>query len=349
MALLFIDGFDAYGTDGVQIAAAMQSALYEFTEAVFASSDTRTGYGFSCHLRQDFPGQGQGQLNLATTLVSEFIIGFSAKVEGNGFFPLVEFYRDDLLGHVAPQCYLAVNGVAGLSLVNGTGALIGASSPNVFFPDSHQYLEIKIVFGGSGSVEVRVDGATVISVPLGSTIGGGQPGFANVIQWNAGGATDYLIDDLYVCDGTGASFNDFLGDCAVHTVFPIADAGPNTMTQFGGGAGHYTDVGEVTPDDDATYLFSNTSGQQEMFSIGALPIDIIDVLAVAVCARAKKSAAGTANYQLVANSGGVETDGPVLPTNVGYITRNMIMTTAPGGGGWTKTAAQALLIGAKIP
>jgi hypothetical protein len=347
MSLIFMDGFDAYGANGNDSSPFMQTSQWDSARRCFGTSDTRTGVGLAVLLAQDQPGQGQGAASVATDLKDGFVVGFAVKTENPGFQELARFLHDDLLGHQATQLSIFQNGVAGISVLSPTGSLVAASLPNTFFPSVWQYLEVKITFGASGGFEVRVDGATLIAYT--GVVGAGSY-TANILAYTAQQSSGLFLDDLYICDlSAGAPYNDFLGDCAVHTVFPTADNGPNTMTQVGGGSGHFTSVREVQSDEDTSYVESDVAGQEECYSVGTLPADIIDVLAVAVVGRAKKSAPGIAKYELVAKSGGSNTVSAPINTNVNYFSHRMIMTTVPGGGGWTRTLAQGLKIGVFIP
>ncbi len=232
------------------------------------------------------------------------------------------------------------------------GNLIAASAPNVLFPGVWQYIEVLYSPNSSGgSLQIKIDGAVVINV-TGNVMTAGNPAAVNYMSFtNTAPNNVTLIDDLYICDQTGpAPFNTYLGDVVVHAAFPVSDASPNQWTQAGGGVGHFTAIDDNPgPDDDASYLFSNTAGQQELFDISTFPPDIIDVLAVGVNIRARKDTAGYAFY--MANLVVASTEGDIGPivASQAYETSQSIYELAPGGGSWTTSAAQNCKIGFSIP
>ena len=150
-------------------------------------------------------------------------------------------------------------------------------------------------------------------------------------------------------DQSGSSFNNYLGDCVVRGIMPNADAGPNTFTQIGGGAGHFTAIDEIPPDEDASYLTGNTSGEQEMFTLPTFPGDVIDVLAVSLNIRTRKDSAGYATYQAAIAKSGVQALGPAKTVAAGYQTQRTLFTTSPSGGVWSTATAQAMSVGLKLP
>ena len=250
-----------------------------------------------------------------------------------------------------------MNDTAGISVVNGDNHLIGATAPNVIFPNSWNYIEFSITGGTSGgSLTLKLNGATVLTLTNVQTQITGAASTYNIVQsaWNTygnnlsgGGYTcRKFIDDMYVCDTTGsAPFNTFLGDVVVHTVFPNADASPNAMTQVGGASGHFTAVDQLGSDEDTSYLTTNTSAVEELFNVGTLPADIIEVLAVCIHVRAKKDGPGSASFNTIGklSSNTSTSSAQFMPTV--YQTLPYILELEPGGGSWTKADAQNLEIG----
>jgi hypothetical protein len=63
-------------------------------------------------------------------------------------------------------------------------------------------------------------------------------------------------------------------------------------------------VNEVGPDDDSSYIESNTPGDVQTFGAGGAPIAGIDVLAVAVMYAARRTEAGPSSTRPVLRIGG---------------------------------------------
>jgi len=363
MALLWIDGFDAYGGDGVDITSVVTSSGYTLWGPdggdtgnihITASANTRTGVGFS--MSTFAPGITWAP---ACGFVRNFavsagvVFGFALKMTNDEFTPIVQVGYNNLVGTIGNQLQLSANGQAGLTAQTGDGDLVAASPPNCLFPGIWQYIEVLYtpcgVSGGLGSLQIKIDGAVVINVTDAKTSTAAYPSMLNSVSFLQSSSNQMWVDDLYICDQTGSAFNTYLGDCVVHAILPDADAGPNSMTQTGGSAGHFSSVDDQTPPGDSSYLSSATSGQQEMFGLNTFPTDIIDVLAMGINVRARKTTAGYANYEAACVVGSTEADGSPIPTNLDYETTQTLFPLPPGGGAWTTTMAQAAVIGFKLP
>ena len=350
--LLWIDGFDAYGTDGAGIFSALNAAGYEVTgqfgTLVSASANTRTGVGFSLNpasFHQGYNGSVIRNFPLATGLV----VGFACQINESIYQPICSIGYNSYLGQVGDQMQVYFNAANGLTVMTGDGLLHYATNPNAFFAGVWQYVEIMYTPGAAGSIQIKVDGVVVLNVTSEQTGQAAYPATVNYFSFNGLGV-NMLVDDLYICDQTGPAFNTFLGDCVVHAVLPNADAGTNTFAQFGGdGGGHYTSVDDVTPDGDTSYVYSNTSGQKELYSLSTLPADIVSVLAVGVNVLAKKASAGLGLYQAVCEVGSTESDSPAIAAPLAYTMSQTLLASPPGGGAWSLTSVQSAKIGVKIP
>jgi hypothetical protein len=178
----------------------------------------------------------------------------------------------------------------------------------------------------------------------------GAAPLVNTLDFPGGGRILSLIDDLYVCNTAGSNFNDFLGDCVVHSLTPVSDAGTNTMTQVNGTTGqHFTNVNQLPPDDDATYLAADTAGQKEMFGLSTIPADVLQVLAVSVNVTARKQAPGLRLYKTAIDVGGTEADSASFAAALAYIQTHYLLEVQPGGAAWTNAALQSAKIGFFLP
>ena len=354
MALLFIDGFDAYGTNGFDADPVLQEAgYYEFQSfntvpIATISSDTRTGVGYS--IITNTWGHWGGGFGRAFSLAQGIVLGVAIKNLQSSFNSLVEIGYNNLTGGGATQLTISYNGANGLTAQTGDGVHAYSSAPNVLFEGVWQFMEVKYVLaGGTPLLAIKLDGVVVLNSGAGVVQNASQPALANYVNFGTSNPSSLMIDDLYLCDTTGSAFNDFLGDCVVHALLPSADADTNQFTQVGGtGAGHFTAVDDNPPDGDASYLYSNASGQQELFTVPTLPTDIIDVLAVGINVVARKQAAGVGTYEAIVSVGGVVENGPTIGASLDYVSQQSLFTAPPGGGNWTLTTAQSAKFGVQI-
>jgi len=89
--------------------------------------------------------------------------------------------------------------------------------------------------------------------------------------WN--GWMDYQIDDVYVVDTTGTSFNDYLGDIRIDAIFPSAAGNYSQLTPS---AGNNYECVDESSFDDTDYVYSANSGDKDSYDYDAVPTDLDD-------------------------------------------------------------------------
>jgi len=355
MALLFIDGFDTYATtndapvtDAIHTAGYVTSDGFGGPANTQVLTDTRTGIGFSLSPVNSNEG---GWIARFFPTAAGIVTGFAIKWQADQAGAICSLLYNNGVGGAYTQLTLSWNGMNGISCYTGDDVGVYQSPPNVLFDGVWQYVEVKYSPGIATSyLEVRVDGVAVITVTNETLQHAGAAALINEFQFNGPGSGWYYCDDWYLCDLSGTSFNDFLGDCVVHSLLPNSDAGTNQMTQAGGASGeHFSDVNDVPADGDTSYLNSNTSGQKELFGLSAIPNDIITVLAISVNVTARKTAPGLGTYKICLVYGENELDSPLKSAPIDYIQTQFLCPAPPGGGNWTNAALTASKIGFFIP
>lgn len=153
----------------------------------------------------------------------------------------------------------------------GNGAFL-AEAKNVLFKDKWNHIQVKVVFGGSGSFELKVNDVTVILDTAVATSKSGSTSCDMVTLHGLKGgdtsSTTHLYDDWYICDTTGTSNNDFLGAIKIETLLPNGTGDSSDFTPSTGS--NYQNVDEV-PIDTTTYNESlATSGNKDLFQIDNL-------------------------------------------------------------------------------
>jgi hypothetical protein len=174
--------------------------------------------------------------------------------------------------------------------------------------------EVTIGTGTSGSVAVRVNGVTVLSLTGKNTQGtaGSTIGYAGVFASTRNSLnTTIYWDDLYGCDSTGAApFNTFLTTVAgvmgpaVTTLFPNSNSSvamtPSTGT-------NYSNINGSTFQ-TAAYNSGTAAGQQDLYglplpsSVTGFPIG--NILAVQTTFAGNENTAGTCSLSSTIESGG---------------------------------------------
>lgn len=340
MALIFMDGFDHYATaDLAKKGWSGNGCIIGATGRNGTNALKPQGYTYS--VKHGLPA------NLSTA-----ILGMRHNSGGN-FSTSAErgimYFLDGGLG----QMTLAHNSVGGLEVRRGfeTGTIIGTSANGILIANAEQYIEFKVTFHATaGTAEVRVNGTTVISL-TGQNTKTTSNAYANVILVNHAGvpfSNNGSIDDLYVCDGTGSTNNDFLGDVRIDTLYPTSDG---TYSQFTPSTGteHYSLVDETNP--NATdYVDGSTVGQIDSYGMGDLsPIASQIVYGVKVNAAVLKDDAGAKSVATMVRSGSTDAAGAsaALGTSQTYVSQ-IYETNPSGSAAWTEAAVNAMEAGVKV-
>jgi hypothetical protein len=354
MSLVWIDGFDQYGTvDGATANVPMKSAGYIgdniLSDVGTLSTNTRTGVGMSkvCSYVQGF--------YLPIANLDKLITGFAINIGSMNYKPFFELGYNDFLGGqwTTFQLNSNANGALTALFTDKNGNIKGHwnSAQATLFENVWHYIELLYSpsSSGGGQIIVRVDGLAVLAVAGVATCSTDFPNSINIVQFPSFGANASIVsyDDWYLLHNDSVGLSTFLGDVVVHAIYPANDAGPNQMGQFGGSLGHFTTVNDLTAADDSAYVYSNTAGQQEFYGLSELPNDILSVLGVQIACRARKDSAGVSFFEIGAQLGSNQSFSQSYATTTQYVTRFMVLEQKPGGGNWTISDTQNLQIGFK--
>lgn len=338
MALRFIDGFDHYG-----VTSGTDNLLNKWTgwsNTITTSAPGRFGVGAALNLGSRFiyknlDSQGTWTIGMAVNTNS---------FQGAGSQLL--YFAD--AGTV--QMDLQWDG-AGRLRATRNGSTILATGTTVISLNTWYYVEYKILISDSvGTAELRINGGTPDFAITGQDTKQSANATADAFLV-ANGNGNTLIDDLYVCDGTGsAPQNSFLGDVRVETLYPN---GNGNSSQWVGSDSNSTDnyllVDETDPNDDTDYVESATVGNEDTYTYSNLVTTSGTIYAVQLLPWAKKTSAGLRQIVTVARLAGTEEDSLAitLPSSYTYVAQN-IRTTKPGGGVWTVSDVNSAEFGPKV-
>lgn len=161
------------------------------TKILPASIDTIV-FGFACYIQNSYANNGTSFPFLALTEGTTKHVGFLINASGQ-----IRAYRG--------------------------ATYLGVTTPTIPLT-TWTYVEGKVKIGSTdGSVTLRVNGTQVASVGGLNTRNGGTTGLIDRFQiWPGLGASTFInyIDDLYVLDTNGATYNDFLGDTRILAATP---------------------------------------------------------------------------------------------------------------------------------
>ena len=239
----------------------------------------------------------------------------------------------------------------GKMLGGGAGTLLGSASISTLTPGQWYYLEAKVVASSStGSVTVRINGTTVLSLTNVNTLNGGVSATYDTLgigHGNGGYMLDY--DDLYWCNGAGTTNNDFLGDITVETLLPIGDGSSSQWVgSDGNSTSNYALVNEATPD-TASYVQSGTTGQRDLYAYGDLTSTAGTVYGVQATSYAQVSSNSVRSIKNAVKSGAtVAVSASAALTTTATAVTTVQETDPNGGAAWTIAAVNAAEIGVEV-
>lgn len=337
MALVFIDSAAHYST--------LAQAQTKWDAVALLTSRSATGGRFNG------PYVDTISFEKAVTAAATYVAGCSYKPSGTPMVPLITFLLNG-----TRQCTVVWNAASAANKISvSTGDPFGAflgSSTTTYSTGNWIRVEVKVTIGtttSNGSIEVRVDGAAVLTLSSVNTRGASANNlnairFGNATNgFNGNGAWhDFTINDT-----TGSDNADFLGDVRLYALTPD---GAGTYSQSGSAVGASTRheaVDETTPDDDTTYNPHTAAGQRNTFTFTDLPTGVT-VLGLQHVSRVRKDDAGPITVKQLLRSNTTDSEGSELPlgTDYDYIAR-IVERNPDGNVAWTRTTVNALEAGVK--
>jgi hypothetical protein len=246
----------------------------------------------------------------------------------------------------AAVCGLFIQSDGAIGFYTGASAVLIGSSEPVLQTGSWSHVEAKIVsHETSGSVEVRVNGITVLAfedLNLGSGIAAVV--FGNPQAGSGGGSFNWHIDDIVTWDDQGDYNNDFIGPARVATLFPAADTAQADWIPVGETDG-YACINNVPPDGDTTYISAEDAGDISEFELSTLPpeTEVIAGVYIPVMGRLEDAGVGQIQVSLVSNS--EVSEGPDIPLTTAFTYWGAVHEVDPDTDlPWTKEGIEAALV-----
>jgi hypothetical protein len=341
MALRHVDSFDHYAT-------AQINRKYTSSEGVTPTISAGNGRRGTASLRLN----SANVVNVTKGFDSQatWIVGFAFRIaiySGSGTAAIMA-----VLDGASIQTDVRLN-IDGSLSVTRNATVLSSTAAGIISAASTHFIELKVTIGNAGSYELRVNGATVTS---GSGVDTQNTANAtgNVIRLGSGTSstvwTNADYDDLYICDGTGATNNDFLGDVRVDAFFPN---GNGNSSQLLGSDGNSTDnyllVDETSPNDDTDYVQSATATEKDTYAFSDMAHSPPAIYGLQINMQANKTDAAFRSIQSVIRSGGSDNDGTAKPMASSYLNYTQISETDPAtAAAWTQTNFNAAEFGVKV-
>lgn len=349
MAILWMDGFDHYTTGSgarAELISAGYTVISTAQSVVDATSQTFLGTGKSLNLANNNRGIGYA------TTGSPSSIGAATHIQPTNVADTDDVVIFSFLdASNFPQVTVSIEGATGRLTVrrgNVGGTLLATSTNSLFTDNVFTHVEAFVTIDNTaGAVEIRVNGNSTPVINISSVDTQDRPtSEIAVVLLNCvslgGSVSAFRFDNFYVWDTTGAVNNTFLGERRVETVVPDADTATEDWTPLTG-VDSFAMVDEIGPDDDTSYLSSNTTANRTVLDTANLVDTTGTTLAVAAFARTRKTDASAATYALGIRSSTSETQSANIAPSTSYEYNGFVIAQQNPNGpvNWTPTTAQA--------
>jgi hypothetical protein len=340
MALLFIEGFDHHGNNK-ELSLTGKWAPNGASNHRVDNTQWRTGgYSSNGYYAAD------EAITYPLPAVGGFVIGVAIRTKAQA-----SSSREFIRVKEGTVVHMAIALTVGMVLQVKVGATVVATGTTVLPVNSWVYIEFKgTIDATTGSYDVHIDTvpeATLQATGV-NTRNGGTTG-----QWDrfaltpAVGSWDSWADDVYACDQSGTTCNDFLGPVRIETLFPQPGNGTNVGFLPSTGTDHGEMVNEMPPN-TTDYNTGTAAGSKDTYNFPSL-IGTGDVIGLQVNLYVAKTDAGARQVCGVVRVGSTDYDGPskTLLTTFAYVTALWPMNPATGAP-WTPAEITALEAGMKV-
>ena len=266
--------------------------------------------------------------------------GFSFYVTSpvGGSYPRTILTLMDAALSVNP-CRLEIVGSSTLQFTTPAGTTVSS-----YAVPTGTWLFIEVVFTGgtSGSASCYINGGLVFTATGNFT----TTLVSNVIfgSYYFGGNSEYgsvSFSDLYVANDAASR-----GDCRIQVQVPAANSSV-AWTPLSGS--NYANVNELPVDGDSSYVYTSTSGNQDLYTVNALSGTPTSIKAVQVRTCMRKVDASAHTAASVMSSSGTVSVGTTQNLGTSYSFGTDVYLTDPHtSAAWTGAAVNALLIGQKL-
>jgi len=338
MSLLWIDGFEGYGTNIGSTPAPADIMARRYNVFGESNLNVETGRisGRCIDTYDNFYYFSTPAINADATI----IIGCAIKLTNSSEDEFLRLYDGGTLG--INLCYIAggeiavKRGATTLGTTVGLGLTIG----------DWYWIELKVlVDNAAGTYELRVGEVNVLSA-AGVDTQAGANAYYDIVRLGYSN-NDPWYDDFYVCNGAGAINNDFLGNCHVTAIFPD---GVGNTTDFTPSAGaNFACVREEEVNDDTDYVEDSIAAHKDTYTYGDVGA-LISIKGLQINTDCRETDATPFSLITVVRSNGVDDDdAPQAIATTDYVTKRRLDETDPDTAvAWLAAAINAAEFGVKV-
>lgn len=356
MALLWCDGFEGYGdTDNTAPSPT----------GVIADKYIESGTEVQLRIQSDGYVDWGLQLTPAVTvydslLTTPDLTANNTVIAGVAFYIVTQNeFNDPLLwpllnfrNNSGDTCarIIAAQG-ASLYVMDAGDNYIG-SCRNKLDLNEYHFIEMKVLsHETNGTIEVRINGCPVFNATSVNTANSGSTITRVSIGANINGNHpngNSRIDNFYVCDGSGNTNNNFLGDVTVKTLWPDGDDTTEFATTGNGSLGtHYEQVYYPERTETTNYVEDSTTSNQDIFTMDALSEDTT-IYGVVVWGATQYDTSNTSHQLLVSSNGTVENSATIVNTTSAAYNPFVVEDDPDTGNSWNQATINAMLCGIEV-
>lgn len=247
---------------------------------------------------------------------------------------------------------LAITSTGGLSVHRGSysGATLGSGGSLPLH--TWCFVELKAALSDStGTVDVRVNGASVLSLTGQDTKSGGTKTVFDCVRLGTVGPSGTVyFDDTYIANAAGSVNNTFLGDMRVRCLVPNGNGNSSQLTgSDGNSTDNYLLVDDLPPA-TSDYVGSPTADQKDTYAFTDLPDTSGTVLGAQIGAYATKTDSAARSLALVTRSGGTDYDSSdnALALGSNLYVQQMRETDPATSAAWLRSAVNSAEFGVKV-
>jgi hypothetical protein len=345
MSLLWLDGFDNYGTTdaGVATPSGILGRYYSYAYSSSSAFYVRPGRVSGKSLGLSYSSVA---LHLRTPILNNSdytscIIGYAVKPQTWSTTVTLLAASDE---NGAANCFLKQEQGGLLELQRYVSETLAVSTKPIL-PDQWNYIEWQIELADSATSIVRLNGEVILNATGIDTRSSSTATKVNSFSiYNVGG--DTLIDDLYVLNKDSVGASDFLGPIVITPIRPTSDDtsdwSPSTGTD------NYALVDDVISDDDSTYVYTSNPGSYDLYGYGDLTY-ATDIVGLAVKSEVRDDSATSPSLYNAIESGSTTSDGSsTVVSSDSYTGVTRISETDPDTStAWTVSGVNAANFGLK--
>jgi hypothetical protein len=340
MSLIFTEGFDNVDDNTELLRKGWSTASGTFDTTNPRTGPRAYGTGGFLNLGRQVPAAAEH---------ATFIAGFSM-YHPTSLKTSVNFYlSSDALG--TDHVRLSVSSTGQILVNRGSGAnLLASSDPGVIVVDTQYYIEIKALLSDTvGTVEVKVNGATVCSATNIDTKNGGTKTVFDSMRWQHSSGSAYNIDDIYLANGAGAINNTFIGECRVRTLYPNGNGNSNQLVgSDGNSVDNYALVDDITPG-TGDFVGSSVAAAKDTYGFEDLPDVTGTVVGVTVYAYGAKTDTALRSLLPVTRTSGNDYDGAEQALSTDPLFAKQLQEVNPATAvPWLRSEVNAAEFGVKI-